>query len=112
MEQQKVDMFIMSSGSNFPEQQIPFIREKLLSLDETKWPALSGIQFKSPTTALILSILLGSLGVDRFFIGNTGLGIGKLLTCGGFGIWTIIDWFLILGATKKINYEKLQAYIY
>jgi len=112
MEQQKVDMFIMSNGSNLPEQQIPFIREKLLALDDSKWAALSGIQFKNPTTALILSIFLGVYGIDRFFIGDTGLGVGKLLTCGGLGIWAIIDWFMISGATKQKNYEKLQVYLY
>lgn len=112
MEQQKVDMFIMSNGSNLPEQQIPFIREKLLALDDSKWTALSCIQFKNPTTALILSICLGGWGIDRFFIGDTGLGVGKLLTCGGFGIWAIIDWFMISGATKQKNYEKIQAYLY
>jgi hypothetical protein len=41
-------------------------------------------------------------------IGDTGLGIGKLLTCGGLGIWTIIDWFMIMGATREKNMEKLQ----
>jgi len=112
MEQQKVDMFIMTNGSNLPEQQIPFIREKLLALDESKWTALSCIQFKNPTTALILSIFLGVYGIDRFYIGDTGLGIGKLLTCGGLCIWAIIDWFLITGATKQKNYEKLQPYLY
>lgn len=112
MNQEKVDMFIMTNGSNLPEQQIPFVRERLLTLDESKWSFLSGIQFKNPTTALIISILLGGLGIDRFYIGDTGLGIGKLLTCGGLGIWTIIDWFMISGAAKQKNYNKLQSYLY
>ena len=47
---------------------------------------------------LVMSILFGSLGVDRFMMGQVGLGILKLLTCGGFGIWWLID--VILIATK------------
>lgn len=50
---------------------------------------------KSYTTALILSIFLGGLGIDRFYLGYTGLGIAKLLTLGGCGIWALIDLVLI-----------------
>jgi hypothetical protein len=52
--------------------------------------------------------LAGTLGVDRFVIGDVGLGVGKLLTCGGFGIWAIVDWFLIMGATREKNLTALQ----
>ena len=47
-------------------------------------------------TTVLLSFFLGSLGVDRFFLGYTGLGIAKLLTCGGLGVWSLIDFILIL----------------
>ncbi|MDP2207252.1 MAG: TM2 domain-containing protein [Bacteroidota bacterium] len=108
MDTQKVDMFIMSNGKSFESHQVALIRDRLLNLDDSKWPLLQTLQFKDPTTSLIISILGGSLGIDRFVIGDTGLGVGKLLTCGGLGIWTIIDWFIIMGATREKNMAKLQ----
>lgn len=55
--------------------------------------------------ALIMSILFGSLGVDRFIMGHIGLGILKLITMGGCGIWWIID--VILIATKH-EFEGIE----
>lgn len=112
MESQKVDMFIMSNGKFFESHQINAIRERLIVIDDSKWAMLSTIQFKDPTTSLIISILAGGLGIDRFIIGDTGLGIGKLLTCGGLGIWSIIDWFMIQKATREKNMQKIQGFLY
>ena len=53
------------------------------------------------TTLLILSVLLGGLGVDRFFSGHIGLGVLKLITAGGCGIWALID--IIMIATGKFR---------
>ncbi|MCF8373403.1 MAG: TM2 domain-containing protein [Bacteroidales bacterium] len=108
MDSQKVDMFIMTNGKFFESHQVAQIRDRLISIDDSKWSVLQTLQFKDPTVSIIVSLLGGSLGIDRFIIGDTGMGIGKLLTCGGLGIWTIIDWFLIMGATREKNYEKLQ----
>lgn len=107
MDVQKVDMFIMSNGKMFESYQIAQIREKLLALDDSKWVMIQSLPLKDPQTALIISIFLGAYGVDRFYIGDTGLGVGKLLTCGGLGIWTIIDWFNIQKATRQKNFEKI-----
>jgi len=62
--------------------------------------------------SLIVSIVGGHFGIDRFLIGDIGLGIGKLITCGGLGVWTIIDWFLIMDATRSKNFGKLQPYLF
>jgi len=112
MEENKVDMFLMANGKYFESIQIPMIRDQLLKLDDSKWTMLQSLNLKNPTTLLIVSLLVGQLGIDRFMVGDTGLGIAKLLTCGGFMIWTIVDWFLIMGITRKKNYEKLQQFAY
>jgi hypothetical protein len=74
----------LSTGATFPANQIPGV------FSEKSW-----------TTAIILSFLVGVFGVDRFYTGHVGLGIGKLLTFGGCGIWSLID--LILIATRKVT---------
>ncbi len=108
MDSQKVDMFLMTNGKFFQGHHLNYIRERLLMADDSKWAMIQSIDFKDPTMMLIVSILAGGLGIDRFIIGDTGLGIGKLLTCGGLGIWAIIDLFLIMDATRQKNMERLQ----
>jgi TM2 domain-containing membrane protein YozV len=112
MDAQKVDMFMMMNSKFFESYHLNAIRERLLLIDDAKWGIIQTLQFKDPTTALIISLLGGQLGIDRFYIGDTGMGIGKLLTCGGLGIWAIIDWFLIMGATREKNMEMFQSVSY
>jgi TM2 domain-containing membrane protein YozV len=102
-------VYITSNAKCFESHQIPVIRERLIAADESKFLMLQTISLKDPTISLIVSLLAGPLGIDRFLIGDTGLGIGKLLTCGGFGIWAIVDYFLIMGRTREVNMEKIQA---
>jgi TM2 domain-containing membrane protein YozV len=64
---------------------------------------------KSWVTALLLSFFLGVLGVDRFYLGYTGLGIAKLLTGGGFGVWALIDFILI--AVRKVTAANGSALV-
>ena len=66
------------------------------------------MQRKSHTTTIILSVLLGGLGIDRFYLGYTGLGVLKLLTCGCLGILYIID--IVNIATKKLQPDDGLGY--
>lgn len=104
-------MFIMSNAKFFQSNHLMYIRERLLTADESKWVYIQTLEFKDPTTSIIVSILVGAFGIDRFLIGDTGLGIGKLLTCGGLGIWALVDWFLIMGATKEKNFKMFQQIV-
>jgi TM2 domain-containing membrane protein YozV len=54
---------------------------------------------------ILLSSLLGSFGVDRFYRGQIGLGVLKLLTFGGCGIWTVVDFILYCVAAAPTDVE-------
>src|SRR6056297_2717437 len=105
MEQSKIDLFVSTMNEKFVPNQMMAIRSQLEKLDDSRFALVQSLNYKNPTTLLIISIFLGGLGIDRFMLGQIGLGILKLLTCGGAGIWTIIDWFIISGKTKEYNYQ-------
>lgn len=101
MQSDTVDFYIMMNSKYLPADTMYIVRDRLLLLDESRFSMLSSVQFKDPTTILLVSIFLGGLGIDRFMIGDTGMGILKLLTFGLCGILAIIDWFLIQSRTRK-----------
>ena len=112
MESDKVNHILMMLSSKIPAGSIPSVRTRLENTDisESEILALHS-QMKDPLLSILLSIFIGTLCVDRFYIGDVGLGIGKLLTAGGCGIWWLIDIFLIVDATKQKNLELLSYYL-
>ncbi|WP_412031772.1 TM2 domain-containing protein [Metamycoplasma buccale] len=59
---------------------------------------------KSRLVLTLLSFFLGTLGIDRFYSGRWGLGLIKLFTGGGFGIWALVDFILaVCGLQKDAN---------
>ena len=106
-----VNMLLATYSKYFPETSLPQIREIFENLSEEQVTMLVCMQFKDPITALIISLFAGSLGIDRFYIGDTTLGVIKLVTCGGLGLWALIDLFLIMDAARQHNLEKLMSII-
>ena len=103
------NLLLSTYGKYFPEERFADVKNILENMSEDKQAALAMAGFKDPTISLIISLLGGAFGVDRFYIGDTGLGVAKLITCGGLGIWTIIDWVTIMGAVREKNFQKLLA---
>ena len=98
----------MINGEKFPAMMHGQIREKLSSLDEDKASMLMAAEWKSPMVGFLFAFFLGGLGVDRFWLGQTGLGIVKIITCSGIGIWGIIDWCTAHKRTRQYNFNKLM----
>jgi len=101
----------MLNNSKLSPEYIETINEQLVNLEYTQAAMLFG-DLKDPTTVLIISVILGGWGIDRFMIGDIGIGIAKLcitvFTCGILSwIWWIIDIFLITEATRKANSRKI-----
>lgn len=111
MEQEKVDLFIAMNQKYYPAEKIPFIAEKIKELPDEKYVILNAVEKKDPTTMLLVSIFVGWLGIDRFMLGETGMGVLKLLTLGCCYVLMIMDWFSITEKTKEYNYNNLVNFL-
>ena len=109
MDASKIDMYVMTNQKYLPAEKIVFIKEKLKNVDEERFALISSVEFKDPTTILLISLFLGTFGVDRFMLGETGMGVLKLLTCGLCGILTIIDWFSVQNKARELNFQRIMA---
>lgn len=108
MDAQKLDLYLMSNQKYFPAEKIPFIREKLAALDDSQFVVATAIELKDPTVMLIISIFLGGWGVDRFMMGDIGMGVLKLLTGGVCGILWLVDVITIMNKVKEQNFNNFM----
>lgn len=104
----QADLFLANKSKFFPQEALRSIRDVLETLDERDISMLNSLDFKDPTMYLIISIIGGTLGIDRFLLGDIGMGVLKLLTGGLCGLLTIYDWFIIGDRTKQ---ENLQLFL-
>lgn len=92
-----------------PSESAFLLSKQLENLDEKDVITLSLLSLKEPFIGLILGIFFGVFGVDRFYKGDIGLGVAKLLLCWlTFGIWWLIDLFLVYRGIKKDNLQKIM----
>lgn len=106
--EQQVEQLIAAYGERVPISCLSSLREMLLSTTMSYSEVqVVLMQMKDPIISLIFSIVVGYLGIDRFYVDDIGLGIIKLITCGGLYIWWLVDIFLIMGKTRMRNYERL-----
>lgn len=105
---ERISQYLMINADMFPQEKIPLLKMRLESVSDSKLDMLPAVPLKSPTVNLVLSLFVGGLGVDRFFLEDIGLGVLKLLTAGGCGIWAIIDWFTAMKRTREYNFDKVM----
>lgn len=104
----KVEMWLMSHSGYFKPQDMMALKDMLTRLPEDRLDLLYAVDLKNPTTIMLISIFLGEFGVDRFMLGDIGLGVGKLLTFGGCLVWWLIDIFFVSGRAKEKNYIEVM----
>jgi len=105
----RVRCWLAANASKLTENQLPILKDRLMAMSDAELDRLTYVNLTDPLLMLVISICFGVLGVDRFVLGDIGLGVGKLITCGGIYIWWIVDLFYIMDATKEKNLQRLNT---
>lgn len=112
MEQLKVIEFLernkeyLFPNKNYTDMDV---ENALMAAPDDFEMTMNSIPFRKPSTVKIISVFPGSLGVDRFYLGEIGKGILKYFTFGGFGIWWIKDIISAKDRCRAYNCKKLMA---
>ncbi len=105
MEKNKVDFFIASNSDKFEASALMSIKETLEKMTDDQFMMMSAIEYRNPTVILLIAIFLGW---ERFWLDDVGMGVLKILTCYGLGIWWLIDLFTAIDRTKRYNFKKFM----
>lgn len=105
--QEFINTYLAINGNKYPKEALTTVSAILKKLNKNQQASLHMLSIKDPILALLLSFFFGSFAIDRFYIGNILLGILKLITIGGLGVWTVIDWFIISKHTRQQNLDLL-----
>lgn len=103
-----IETYLAANASSFPIESLNLVRQRLSFVPDERFHRLTAIRYKNPILAFWLAFFLGQLGVGRFYIGDVILGVLKLITAGGLGIWWLIDLFIIIGTTRRKNLKTFM----
>jgi TM2 domain-containing membrane protein YozV len=109
MSDDKLFYFMATNGKYFPGDKLVYIQDQLRTLNDSKLIFIGSLEFHDPTIMLLVSVFLGTWGVDRFLMGDIGMGFFKLFTGGLCGIVTVIDWFSVMDRAREKNFLKLMT---
>ena len=105
MDNNQVNFWLGVNTENFNPTDLPAIKATLEQMDNNQMMFLQSAEFKKPSTIFLIAFLLGW---ERFFLGDVGLGIVKVITAYGCGIWWLIDIFTAKERAKKYNFQQFQ----
>ena len=98
-----ISNFVINNAKKFKPADFAQISELLQQMTDRELEMVSYADYRDPTLMVILAVTVGGLGVDRFLLDDVGLGVLKLITGGGLGIWWLVDIFTVDGRTKNYN---------
>ncbi len=107
MEKSQVNTWLSINAENFAPQDLMIIKEKLEQMEDDKLFLLQGASFQKPSMILLIAVLLGW---ERFWLDDIALGVVKIITCYGCGIWWLIDIFSAKSRAQKYNFQQFLKY--
>lgn len=116
MEKNKVHAIMMQYRDLIDPENLPTLKNALERVDDSVYEELLLVPTKSPITTILLSVFCGGFGVDRFYLGDVGLGVTKLLlitllaipTFGLISIWSLLDIYFCYRKAKEINFKNVM----
>jgi len=105
MDNNQINFWLSINAENFATEVLPVIKSKLEQTDKNQMMFLQSASFENPSTILLIAIFLGW---ERFWLSDVALGILKIITGYGCGIWWLIDIFTAKRRTQKYNFRQFQ----
>ena len=106
MEQHLVTQVLFALKDKIPSNKVLELKKLLDRAPNSAFNKISNIKFKSVTITYLLAAFLGGFGADRFYIGDIGLGVAKLLLgWATLGIWPLVDIFMTYKKCKEVNFN-------